>query len=94
MARDSELDHTEPGCRGNCGFCTNQEDGYAKSDDAGATRSACWPCINKDRVISEQPKRKSVGTTFTEDTDTDAQIKTREKKNPGLSPSAVRPKVL
>ena len=93
---NNAADHTEPDCRGNCGFCSNQEDGYAKIDGDGKLQASCWPCINKDRVISEQPKRQPVGTVFTEDLDTDAQIKKREKAAkhaPGLAPSDYRPKV-
>jgi hypothetical protein len=89
-------DYTFPENRGTCGFCGEPEDGYAKKDNAGRFQAACWPCINKDRVISDQPKRKPVGTVFTEDLDTDDQISKREKaakKAQGIAPSDYRPKV-
>jgi hypothetical protein len=65
-------------------------------DENGKMQPACWPCIDKDRVAVKFRPRKPVGTTFTEDTDTDVHIKAREKKEkhaPGLAPSEVRPKV-
>jgi hypothetical protein len=93
----AELAHTWPDSRGKCGFCGKEENGYAKRDESGQFRAACWSCINKDRVIGEQPKRKQVGTVFTEDLDTDDQIAKREKatkKAKGIPPSDYRPKVL
>lgn len=78
--------------RGTCGFCGKEENGYAKRNANGEFQAACWACVNKDRVISEQQKRKPVGTTFTEDKDLD-EVKPAAKKNPGVAPSTYRPKV-
>jgi len=90
----------EPGCewtspdnRGKCGFCGKEEGGYARKDANGTWQPACWNCV-KPAQKTVQEKRKSVGTVFTEDLDTDVAIKKREReKNPGLPPSTTRPKV-
>lgn len=63
------IGYTFPDARGICGFCGGEENGYAKRDDNGKMKAACWSCINKDRILVEQQKRKKVGTIFTEDLD-------------------------
>jgi hypothetical protein len=76
----SETDYTTPEDRGVCGFCGKEENGYAMKDSDGKFKSACWNCIKKDRVISDQPKREQVGTAYTEDLDADDKI----APNPGM----------
>lgn len=89
---DSGTDYTFPEERGVCGFCGAEENGYAMRDSNGKFKAACWKCINKDRVPSEQAKRKIVGTVFTEDLDVE-EVVVKKTKNPGLAPSTHRPKV-
>jgi hypothetical protein len=84
--------YTSPEDRGTCGFCGKPEDGYTKRDANGKQTASCWACINKERVISDQPKRQLVGTTFTPDADEEPPT-TAKKKSPGVAPSTYRPKV-
>ena len=66
------LEWTSPEDRGICGFCGKEENGYAKKDDKGKWLSACWDCVRPASAGAPQPKRKLVGTTFT-DTDKDPE---------------------
>lgn len=87
------FDYTFPGERGVCGFCGKEENGYAKKDPSGTWAAACWPCVRPTAAGAAQPKRNTVGTTYT---DVDADIDTEKviaKKNPGMVPSTHRPKV-
>jgi len=86
------LDYTGPENRGTCGFCGGEEGGYAKKDDNGKWQAACWPCVRPGGAGAAQPKRKLVGTVFT-DVDSDDNEKPRTKKSPGMAPSTHRPKV-
>ena len=85
-------EYTFPEARGVCGFCGEEENGYAMRDANGKFKAACWKCVTKDRVVSPQEKRKPVGTVFTEDLDEEAVV-VNKTKNPGLAPSTHRPKV-
>lgn len=94
---DAVLAHTWPDARGKCGFCGKEENGYAKKDANGIWQAACWSCVRPEGAGAPQPKRQPVGTVFTEDLDTEEQIKKAAKlakKAPGLAPSAHRPQVL
>jgi hypothetical protein len=84
------LEYTFPGARGICGFCGQEENGYAKRDAEGAWQAACWVCV-RPAVRAKQEKRAFVGTVYTE---VDAEeFEKPKKKNPGLAPSGHRPKV-
>ncbi len=87
------LTHTEPGNRGVCGFCGQEEGGYAKKNPNGAWKASCWKCV-KPVGDFPQPKRKPVGSSLIV-ADADADIKPAEvkKKAPGMAPSTHRPKV-
>lgn len=83
--------YTFPEERGVCGFCGKEENGYAKRDTNGKWQAACWPCVRPESAGAAQPKRKLVGTVFT---DADVDIyQPVAKKNPGMPPSTYRPKV-
>jgi hypothetical protein len=88
-----ELDYTWPGERGVCGFCGKEEGGYAKKDANGEWQAACWPCVRPEGAGAAQPKRKLVGTIFT-DADAEEEMPKAVKKSPGIAPSTNRPKVL
>jgi hypothetical protein len=74
-----EIAWTSPENRGPCGFCLNSEDGFAMADENGVMKAACGECVDKTRTEDKQVKRTNVGTIFTEDLDTDIEIKKREK---------------
>lgn len=59
----NELEYTGPENRGVCGFCGGEEGGYAKKDDNGKFRPACWPCVRPATAGLTQPKRNTVGST-------------------------------
>lgn len=82
---------TSPDTRGVCGFCGKEEGGYAKKNVDGKWTAACWPCVRPANSGDAQPKRATVGTVYTEDTDLDEPKP--KKKNPGMVPSTHRPKV-
>ena len=94
MKTNPAIDHTWPDSRGECGFCHKEEGGYAKQDERGVWQAACWNCIKPEPLPPQ--KRKLVGTVFTEDLDTEEQLRKKEKaakKAPGIPPSEYRPKV-
>lgn len=66
MGVDSEIAHTSPDLRGQCGFCGKEENGYAKRDAAGKWVAACWLCVRPTIAGTAQSKRKLVGTIYTE----------------------------
>ena len=86
------VEYTFPEERGVCGFCGKTENGYAKRDSNGRWQASCWPCVRPAASGAAQPKRKLVGTVFT---DVDAEIDTAvpTKRSPGMAPSNFRPKV-
>ena len=84
--------YTFPEERGVCGFCGKEENGYAKKDENGKWQAACWKCVRPEGAGAAQPKRKLVGTVFT-DADADVEEEKPTKKAPGLAPSSHRPKV-
>ena len=90
---ETVLEYTGPENRGICGFCGEEEGGYAKQDPSGTWKAACWACVRPTQASAPQPKRQTVGTVYT-DVDADAEGEKPKKKNPGMAPSAHRPKVL
>lgn len=46
-------EHTEPDNRGKCGFCKEEENGYAMKDTKGKWRPACWKCV-KPKAAKEK----------------------------------------
>lgn len=91
LAADIALSHTWPDERGECGFCGKEENGYAKKDANGEWQAACWPCVRPTEASAPQPKRKPVGTVFT-DPDLDDPETVKKTKSKGMAPSSHRPK--
>lgn len=81
---------TSPGNRGVCGFCGDEEGGYAIRNKDGKWTPACWPCARPKNPPPPLEKRPSIGTVYT---DIDAEPEPTKKKNPGIAPSKHRPKV-
>ena len=90
MKSEEACIHTDPENRGVCGFCGNEEEGYAKPKD-GIWVAACWKCVRPAAAGAAQPKRKIIGTVYT-DRDEDAEEPVAKKKQ-GMAPSSYRPKV-
>jgi len=53
---------TERELHGKCGFCSGQEQGYAKKDENGNWKLACWKCV-KPKNLQPPTKRSLTGVS-------------------------------
>jgi hypothetical protein len=70
------LEYTTPENRGTCAFCGKEEEGYAKRDSDGKMKPACWKCVKPATSGAPQPKRRPVGTTYTDESEEDDMART------------------
>ncbi len=66
MGADIATAYSFPEDRGKCGFCGKEDNGYAKRDANGQWQAACWKCVRPATAGQAQPKRKLVGTVYTD----------------------------